>query len=66
MSREKLIGTLVAARVQAISLAAGSCSCGVKSPDAAMHTPECRYSTASYLLENLEEVIAALKARGGA
>jgi hypothetical protein len=48
---------LLAAKNLAIALAAGSCSCGIKSPDAALHAVECRYRLAVDLIENIEEAL---------
>lgn len=55
---------IAALRGQLIWLAAGSCSCGIKSPKAAAHDTECRYAVAMAALDNVDE-LAALKARGG-
>lgn len=56
--------TLDATKRQAIALVVGSCSCGMKSPNAALHPAECRYVTASGLLENIGEMLAAAPKTG--
>lgn len=57
------IETLEAAHLLVQFACIASCECNTKTPDAAFHLPTCRYSKLQSALENIEIVIAALRAR---
>ena len=55
---------LTAIRMQIVALIAGSCSCGMKSPNAALHPADCRYAQLASVLDNLDALAAAPKLPG--
>lgn len=52
---------LTAIRMQVVALTAGSCSCGMKTPNAALHPADCRYAQLANVLDNLDALAAAPK-----
>ena len=50
---------LTAIRMQVVASTAGSCSCGMKSPNAALHPADCRYAQLAGVLDNLDTLAAA-------
>lgn len=55
---------LTAIRMQVVALTAGSCSCGMKTPNAALHPADCRYAQLANVLDNLDALAAAPKVEG--